>query len=174
MPWFAVAAAAGAAVALARKIVVRHTRGLVGRRAVEDPELVRTVARFTLAPGHDADAALLAIAAELSREVAAPLEVTRDAVRGRTDDGRSVDIVRISPRPAGDVPPGSYTVELTRAWTGAMLGDHARTLLSRVHDALLPIAIELAWHWRQDRGFAHPHASPHDAPLTAHRQAASP
>lgn len=155
MPWFAVAAAAGAAVALARKIVMRHARGLVGQRAIEDPPDVRTVARFELASSRSTDDALLAIAGELARDVDGAIEVTADAVRSEAD-GTRTDIVRITRVHT------TCTVELTRAWTGAVLGAHARALLDRISDALAALGCEAAWHLRQDRGFVEPHALPYD------------
>lgn len=171
MPWFAVAAAAGAAVALARKIVMRHARGLVGQRAIEDPPDVRTVARFELPVSRSTDDVLLAIAAELARDIDGAIEVTADAVRSEADGART-DIVRIAAAPrhapvddTGAVARPAYTIELTRAWTGALLGAHARRLLDRISAALGSLECEVAWHARQDRGFVEPHALPYDTPL---------
>lgn len=171
MPWFAAAAAAGAALALAGKLVSRHARGLIGRRAVEDPPGMRTVVRFVIhAPverlGTDPrapDQVLLAVAAELARDFDDPLELTADAVRTRPrPNAGPVDLVRLARR---RVAPPTYTLELTRAWTGIHLDDDARRLLVRIHEALStsPIVREVAWFARQDRAFVSGDPFPYDA-----------
>ena len=158
MPWFAVPAAL-AFGGLVGKLVARHLRGQAATRALEDPPGVRTVARFELAPGGELDELLLAVAAELARGFDRPVEVTGDAVRARAHPlAADTDIVRLGRRAAG----GCYTLELTRAWTGAELDDLAHAQLQRIHAALVahPHVRALTWHSRQDRelqdGFAMP------------------
>jgi len=155
MPWFLPALAAGATVALAKKIVARYWHGQHAHTAVADPPGLRTIARFRSARGEDV---LLAIAAELARDLATPLEVTRDAVRTRPEPGADlVDVVRLARRG------GMFTVELTRAWTGVYLGSQTRQLLARIADALDTIdATEVAWFARQDRELAAAHPAPFD------------
>ena len=163
MAWFAVPVAI-ATIGLVGKLVSRHVLGRFGAQALEDPPGVRTIARFELAEAATPGDVLLAVAAELAREQDGRVEVTADAVRGRPHPlaGR-VDAVRIARQGAGG---RAYALELTRAWTGAMLDDDALALLLRIHEALasLPGVRGLAWHARQDRGFAAPHVFPLDAP----------
>jgi hypothetical protein len=163
MAWFAVPVAIATA-GLIGKLVARHVRGQLGAQALEDPPGVRTIASFELDGRTAAADVLLAVAAELSRDQEQRVEVTADAVRARPHPlaGR-VDAVRISRREGGA---RAYTVELTRAWTGAMLDDDALALLLRVHEALvsLPGLRALAWHARQDRSFTERHVFPIEAP----------
>ena len=184
MLWFPLLAA-GATVAFAGKIVSRHLHGRLARSALIDPDGIRTVARFTTG---NPTQVLRAVASELSADE--PLEVTGDAVRGRSAQGR-VDIVRLAscgpalpgePVPSGfaseppgeqvplgyaSEPPGEqvplgYTLTLTRAWTGAQLDSHALELLAQLHAALVGAGVgELAWHPRQDRDLRDGHAHPY-------------
>jgi hypothetical protein len=159
MPWFVVPAAV-AIGGLVGKLVARRVRGQDAVRAIEDPPGVRTIARFELAPEATADSVLLAVAAELARDLDPPIEVIDDAVRARPHPlAQKTDVVRLARR---DPASGAYTLELTRAWTGAALGDDAFAVLRRVHDALEahPGVGKLAWHARQDRAFADGYAMP--------------
>jgi len=166
--------AAGATVAFAGKIVSRHLHGRLARSALSDPGGIRTVARFTTG---NPTQVLRAVASELAPSADEPLEVTGDAVRGPSAQGR-VDIVRLAscgpalpgePVPLGfaSEPPGEpvplgYTLTLTRAWTGAQLDSRALELLAQLHAALVAAGVgELAWHPRQDRDLRDPHAHPY-------------
>ena len=149
MPFWLPAFAVGAVVVLTGKAVKRHVIGQLGRRAVEDPDGIRTVAVFAL--DREPDALLLELAVELTRSVSIrPIEVTEDAVRGR-----GTDIVRLAPCDRG------YTLTLTRAWTGAQLTTRALDLLAELHAALVGAGVRnLAWHARQDRDFVVPARHP--------------
>lgn len=166
MPWFLPAMAAGATVVLAKKLIARAWNEYYVQYATHDPPGLRTIARFVVdGPEGIAqlDDLLPAIATEVSRELGT-VQVSGDAIRARTEDG-AVDVVRIAREPA------SWTVELTRAWTGTYLGEHARRLLERIDQALRdhPGVRGLEWFARQDRRFARPHASPCDPPIAAVR-----
>ena len=150
VPWFLPAIAATATAALARKIVARYWHGVAAQHAQADPPGFRTVARFDAERPRDV---LRAIAIELGYDVAG-IEVTTDAIRAPAD-GAVIDLVRLRTGPA-------MTVELTRAWTGAYLGTHARQLLHRMHTALSKHAREVTWFARQDRAFAAPFTEPCD------------
>ena len=159
MPWFVVPAAV-AIGGFVGKLVARHLRGQAAVRAIEDPPGVRTIARFELAPGVTPESVLLAVAAELARELDPPIDVIEDAVRARAHPlADTTDVVRISRR---DPATGACTLELTRAWTGAELDEAAHAVLRRIHDALdaHPGVSKLAWHARQDRAFADGYAMP--------------
>jgi hypothetical protein len=148
MPFWIPAMAAAGAVALIGKIIQRHYNGQLGYSAVEDPEGIRTVARFATA---DEEQLLVAIAADLTGPIEGPLQVTHDAIRTR----EGVDIVRLSPCPAG------FTLALTRAFTGPQLDSRAVEILGRLHHALVSRGVrELVWHARQDRELVVPHAHP--------------
>jgi hypothetical protein len=165
MPWFAVPVAI-ATIGFVGKLVSRHIRGQLASQALEDPPGVRTIAHFELDERTTPADVLLAVAAELARDQDQRVEVTADAVRSRPHPlaGR-VDAVRLARRDGG-ARARAYTLELTRAWTGAMLDDDALALLLRVHDALvsLPGIQALAWHARQDRSFTEQHVFPIEAP----------
>jgi hypothetical protein len=147
--WFPVIAA-GAAMALVGKAITRHLNGQLASSAVHDPEGVRTVARFTVTEG-STETVLDAIATELGRTID-ELEVKGDAVRRQ-----SIDIVRLT-----TCGPATYSLMLTRAWTGPQLHGDAYDLLGQIHRALVSHAgiSELAWYARQDRelarGYRHP------------------
>lgn len=167
MPWFLPAMAAGATVVLAKKLIARAWNEYYARYATHDPAGLRTVARFAVdGPEGIAQLAdlLPAIAAELVHDLPGPLAITDDAIRAATDSG-AVDVVRVAREPA------SWTVELTRAWTGTYLGEGARRLLEKIDTALRehPGVRGLAWFARQDRRFALPFASPCDASFAAAR-----
>jgi len=150
VPWFIPALTATATFALARKIVARYWHGLHARYAQEDPPGLRTVARFAT---DSSDNVKRAIVASLSRDLEDPLEITRDAIRAG-----DVEIVRVARREAAQ----TWTVELTRAWTGVYLGEQTRQVLHRIDVALRSVAREVAWFARQDRELALPHATPFD------------
>lgn len=167
--WFAVPVAVATA-GLVGKLVSRHLRGQLAARALEDPPGVRTIAHFELAPGAMPGDVLLAVAGELVGDLEHRVEVTEDAVRARRHPlAARIDVVRLSRRdPRTDA---AYTLELTRAWTGAELDEAALALLLRIHDALVSHASirELAWHARQDRQFDERHVFPMEAPLAVAR-----
>jgi hypothetical protein len=148
MPFWIPAIAAGAAVALVGKIIQRHLNGQLGHSAVEDPEGIRTVARFATA---DEARLLAALANDLTGPIEGPLEVTRDAIR--TPAG--VDIVRLAPVTGG------FSLALTRAFTGPQLDARSVEILDRLHRALTRRGVrDLCWHARQDRELRSPHAHP--------------
>ena len=147
MPFWIPAIAAAGAVALIGKIIQRHYNGQLGYSAVEDPDGIRTVARFA----SDDEQLLVALAADLTGPIEGPLQVTHDAIRTR--DG--IDIVRLAPYGEG------FTLALTRAFTGPQLDSRAVEILGRLHHALVRCGVrELVWHARQDRELAAPHAHP--------------
>jgi len=151
-------------------VAQRRWRAIVRRRAAQDPAGLRTVASFVFAPverlGEDpsAPAALLR---DLARAVRCdePVEATSTVLRAPPGERRSpIDLVRLARR---DTPPGSYTLELTRDYTGlddAMVAN-ARYMLALLHDALAarPDILELRWHPRQDTALAGGVPYPFDA-----------
>ena len=157
MPWFLPVLTATATVAFARKIVARYWHGLHAQYAEADPPGVRTVARFSADSPTDV---MAVIAKSLARDV--DVEIVKDAIRSAADDG-PVDIVRLVPRAQ------AWTVELTRAWTGAYLGVQTRHWLQRIDVALRSAAREIAWFARQDRELTDPHATPYDEQALAAR-----
>lgn len=146
MPWFLPVLTATATAAFARKIIARYWHGVHSQHAVHDPPGLRTVARFSADQPTDV---MRAIVASLSRDFA--VEHVGDAVRAA-----EVDVVRSSKR--GE----TWTVELTRAWTGVELGERVRAALGRIDLALRSSAREIAWFARQDRALVEPHATPFD------------
>ena len=161
MPWFLPALTATATFALARKIVARYWHGLHGEHAATDPPGIRTVARFT---SDRVDDVMLAIATSLTRDLD-DLEITEDAIRAPDAEGRRVDIVRLARRDKTT----TWTIELTRAWTGVYLGEQARHVLQRIAVALASSAHDIAWFARQDRELALAHATPYDEQAIASR-----
>ncbi|MDQ3368197.1 MAG: hypothetical protein M3680_22460 [Myxococcota bacterium] len=155
MPWFIPAIAVGATMALTRKIVARYWHAQTAHLAAADPPGLRTVVRFT----GDPQDAMLAVAAELARDLDAPIEVTRDAIRALTGGHPvPVEIVRL-----GSQPGACSTFELTRAWTGVHLGEETRLVLRRIDDALRSFgATDILWFGRHDRSFVDAHARPYD------------
>lgn len=151
MPWFLPALAATATVAFARKVVARYWHGVHAQHAQHDPPGLRTVARFSADQPADV---MRAIVASLSRDF--PVEHVGDAVRTQ-DEEQAIDVVRTVKRD------GTWTVELTRAWTGVYLGEQVRHVLNRIDVALRSTAREIAWFARQDRALAEPFATPFDA-----------
>jgi hypothetical protein len=148
MHWLAVLAYA----AVARKLIQRYRRGNDVAVILADPDNVRTLAQFELDAEH-VRALLSMIAGALGLDG----WVVEDAtIRARRSD-RNVDVVRLVA--CGE---RRYTLELTRAWTGAELGAPTRALLIRIHDVLAsdPDVHHLAWHQRQDRALAIPFAAP--------------
>jgi hypothetical protein len=149
MHWLAVLAYA----AVARKLIQRYRRGLDVDVILADPEHVRTLAQFELADPAHARSLLVAIAEALELD---GWVVEDNAIRARKGE-RELDVVRLV---ANDR--ARYTLELTRAWTGAELGAPTRAMLIRIHDVLAgdPRVLRLGWHQRQDRALAIPHAAP--------------
>lgn len=157
MPWFLPALTATATFAFARKILARYWHGMHAQHAQADPPGLRTVARFSA----DNPAEVMAvIARSLSRDF--PVEITADAIRAQ-DEGTLVDVVRLGRRAQ------TWTVELTRAWTGVYLGEQTRHVLRRIDVALRSSAREIAWFARQDRELATPHSTPYDEQALAAR-----
>ena len=150
MPWFLPALAATATFAFARKVVARYWHGMHAQHAQADPPGLRTVARFS---ADSTDDVMRAIAASLTRDF--DVEITKDAIRAQVDDAL-VDVVRLARRDT------TWTVELTRAWTGVYLGEQTRHLLRRIDVALRSSAREIAWFARQDRELLEPYATPYD------------
>jgi hypothetical protein len=150
MPWFLPALAATATFAFARKVVARYWHGMHAQHAQADPPGLRTVARFS---ADGPDNVMRALAASLSRDL--EVEVTKDAIRALVDEAL-VDVVRLVRRGA------TWTVELTRAWTGVYLGEQTRHVLRRIDVALRSSAREIAWFARQDRELVEPYATPYD------------
>jgi len=123
MPWFLPALAATATAAFARKVIARYWHGVHAQHAQADPPGLRTVARFSAdTPGE----VMAAIARSLGRDF--PVEITADAIRAQVDED-IVDVVRLARRDL------TWTVELTRAWTGVYLGEQTRHVLALM-DAL--------------------------------------
>lgn len=151
MHWLAVLAYA----AVAKKLIQRYRRGIEVDVILADPEHLRTLAQFELAKHDHARPLLVAIAGSLELD---GWVVEDNAIRARrpgTD--RDIDVVRLV---ATDE--NRYTLELTRTWTGAELGERTRAMLIRIHDVLAadPNVHRLGWHQRQDRALAIPHAAP--------------
>jgi hypothetical protein len=149
MLWFPVIAA-GAAAVLLGKALARHFNGELAQCAVEDPRGVRTLVRFDSAAPREV---MKRVATAIETMLAEPIELTRDAVRtGETD------IVRL----AGEA--GTYTLTLTRAWSGPQLGGRAVELLEHLHAVLAgdPAVTGLAWFARQDRALEDAHTYPFD------------
>lgn len=156
MHWFAVMAV-GATVGLVKKLIVRHLHGTEVPRILEDPPEVRTLARFRLDHAARARDVLRTVASALAPDVGGWV-ATDDVVSARPPGNpHDVDVLRLVHR-GSDV----YTIELTRAWTGADLGQPTRALLVRMHRALAghDAVRELGWHWRQDRALAVAHPYP--------------
>ena len=150
MHWLAVLAYA----AVARKLIQRYRRGLDVDVILADPAHVRTLAQFELADPAHAHEVLARIAAALALDGSF---VEDAALRARPPGAeREVDVVRIV------ATADRFTLELTRAWTGAKLGEATRAMLIRIHDVLAsdPRVHYLGWHQRQDRDLASPHAAP--------------
>jgi len=156
VPWLAVMAI-GATVGFAKKLYARHRHGTEVAVILHDPPEVRTLARFTLhAPG-STRALLASLASALAPDIDSWV-VEGDVVRARRPRAaHDVEVLRLVSR--GEA---LYTLELTRAWTGADLGEPTRSLLVRLHDALTrhPAVADVAWHWRQDRALAVGHPLP--------------
>jgi hypothetical protein len=153
VPWFLPALAATATLAIARKVISRYWHGQLAQHAQTDPPGLRTVARFTIEqPG----AILDALAADLRRDL--ELEVTKDAIRARPEtEAALVDVVRLARRDAH-----TFTLELTRAWTGVYLGEQTKQILRRLHRRIVALAPDVMWFARQDRELADPHPFPVD------------
>ena len=150
MPWFLPALAATATFAFARKVVARYWHGMHAQHAQADPQGLRTVARFSADSSSDV---MRALAASLSRDF--DVEITSDAIRAQAE-AQIVDVVRLARRGV------TWTVELTRAWTGVYLGEQTRHVLRRIDVALRSSAREIAWFARQDRELLEPYATPYD------------
>lgn len=151
MHWLALMAYA----AIAKKLIQRYRRGNEVDVILADPDHVRTLAQFELADRDHARALLVTIAGSLSLD---GWVVEDNAIRARrSGTDRDIDVVRLVA--CGD---GRYTLELTRAWTGAELGAPTRSMLIRIHDVLAgdPNVHRLAWHQRQDRELSLPFAAP--------------
>lgn len=148
MHWFAVLAYA----AIAKKLVQRYRRGNEVDAILADPDHLRTLAQFSLAEPAHAHALLVAIGSALGL---AGWTIEGTTLRARRDE-RDVDVIRLV------LADGRYTLELTRAWTGAKLGESTRALLIVIHDVLAadPRVHRLGWHQRQDRALALPHPAP--------------
>jgi hypothetical protein len=149
--------ALGATVGFAKKLYERHRHGNEIAVILHDPPEVRTLARFWLAdPGRTRDL-LTALARALSPEIDSWV-VEGAVVRARRPGAKhDVEILRLGYRSEA-----LYTLELTRAWTGADLGEPTRSLLVRLHAALTAhdAVSDVAWHWRQDRALAIGHPLP--------------
>jgi len=149
--------AVGATVGFARKLYVRYHHGTEVAAILQDPPEVRTLARFTLGAPTRTRELLSMLAGALAPAIDSWV-VEGEVVRARRPGaGHDVEVLRLVHR-AGAV----STLELTRAWTGADLGDRTRALLVRLHDALVAhdAVTDLSWHWRQDRGLAIGHPLP--------------
>jgi hypothetical protein len=150
MHWLALMAYA----AIAKKLIQRYRRGNEVDVILADPDHVRTLAQFELASTHER-ALLVAIANALALD---GWVVEDRAIRARRiGSDRDIDVVRLVA--CGE---GRYTLELTRAWTGAELGAPTRSMLIRIHDVLAsdPNVHRLGWHQRQDRALAISYAAP--------------
>lgn len=149
--------AIGATVGFAKKLYARYQHGTEITVILHDPPEVRTLARFTLCdPGSTRD-----LLANLAGALAPAIDswvVEGNVVRARRPGtSHDVEVLRLVAR-GNDL----YTLELTRAWTGADLGEPTRSLLVRLHDALTRHACvaDVGWHWRQDRALAIGHPLP--------------
>lgn len=157
MPWFLPLLTATATAAFARKIIARYWHGTHAQHAQADPPGLRTVARFSADSPTDV---MQVIAKSLGRDL--EVEIVKDAIRGSAEGG-PVDIVRLAKRAQ------TWTVELTRAWTGVYLGEQTRHVLQRIDVALRSAAREIAWFARQDRELTEPYATPYDEQALASR-----
>jgi len=157
MPWFLPVLTGAATVAFARKIIARYWHGTHAQHAQADPPGLRTVARFSADSPSDI---MAVIAKSLARDV--EVEIVKDAIRGASE-GVQIDIVRLTKRTS------TWTVELTRAWTGVYLGEQTRHVLRRIDVALRSAAREIAWFARQDRELTEPFATPYDEQAIAAR-----
>jgi hypothetical protein len=149
------------------RVTQRRWREITRRRASEDPPGLRTIASFVFAPierlGDDpsAPAALLRDLAHALR-CDEPFEASSTVLRAPPGERRAaIDLVRLARR---DSPTGTYTLELTRDYTGlddAMVAN-AKYMLELLHAALSARAdiLELRWHPRQDIALAAGMASP--------------
>ena len=142
-------------------VTQRRWRALVRRRAAEDPPGLRTIASFVFAPIErlgDDPSAPAALLRDLARSLRCdePFEASSTVLRAPPGERREpVDLVRLAHH---DGPPGTYTLELTRDYTGlddAMVAN-ARYMLEQLHDALAARSdiLELRWHPRQDSSLA--------------------
>jgi hypothetical protein len=138
-------------------VTQRRWRKLVRRRAAEDPPGLRTIASFVFAPVErlgDDPSAPTALLLDLANALRCdePFEASSTVLRAPPGERRTaVDLVRLARR---DTPAGTYTLELTRDYTGlddAMVAN-AKYMLELLHDALSvrPDILELRWHPRQD------------------------
>jgi len=149
--------AVGATVGFARKLYVRYRHGTEVAVILQDPPEVRTLARFTLTDPTRTRDLLSTLASALAPAIDSWV-VEGEVVRARRPGAdHDVEVLRLVRR--GDA---LYTLELTRAWTGADLGEPTRMLLVRLHDALTAhdAVSDVAWHWRQDRALAIGHPVP--------------
>ncbi len=148
--------AVGATVGFARKLYARYRHGNEVFVILQDPPEVRTLARFSLTGAAEPRDLLAALAGALPAIDSWVVEgdVVRARRAGATHD---VEVLRLVCR--GEA---LYTLELTRAWTGADLGEPTRLLLVQLHAALTahPGVTDVAWHWRQDRALAIAHPVP--------------
>lgn len=148
--------AIGATVGFAKKLYARYQHGNEVSVILQDPPEVRTLARFTLTNAAGTRDLLGALAGALPAIDSWVVEgdVVRARRAGATHD---VEVLRLVSR--GET---LFTLELTRAWTGADLGEPTRTLLVQLHAALTahPGVTDVAWHWRQDRALAIAHPVP--------------
>jgi hypothetical protein len=151
MHWLAVLAYA----AIAKKLIQRYRRGVEVDVILADPDHLRTLAQFELAEPDHARPLLVAIAGALELDGWVVEDMAIRARRSGTE--REIDVVRLVA--SGE---GRYTLELTRTWTGAELGERTRAMLIRIHDVLAsdPHVLRLGWHQRQDRALAIPHPAP--------------
>ncbi len=149
--------AIGATVGFAKKLYARHRHGNEIAVILHDPPEVRTLASFRLADPTWTRDLLSSLAGALSPDIDSWV-VEGDVVRARRPGTQhDIEVLRLVSR--GE---GLYTLELTRAWTGADLGEPTRSLLVRLHDALIRHAVvsDVGWHWRQDRALAVGHPLP--------------
>jgi hypothetical protein len=149
--------AVGATVGFAKKLIMRHRHGNEIPLILQDPPEVRTLARFRLGDPASTRDLLTTLAGALAPDIDSWVvegQVVHARRRGHAHD---IEVLRLVDR--GE---RFYTLELTRAWTGADLGEPARTLLIRLHDVLVADSsvTDLAWHWRQDRALAIAHPVP--------------
>jgi len=155
--WLAGIAIVIALVVAWAHVTQRRWRATVRRRAAEDPKGLRTIASFVFAPIErlgDDPSAPAALLRDLARALRCdePFEVSSTVLRAPPGERRApVDFVRLARR---DSPHGTYTLELTRDYTGlddAMVAN-ARYMLEQLHAALSARSdiLELRWHPRQD------------------------
>lgn len=149
--------AVGATFGFAKKLIMRHRHGNEIPLILQDPPEVRTLARFRLTDPARTHELLSTLAGALTPEIDGWV-VEGHVVRARRPGiEHDIEVLRLVDR--GE---GVCTLELTRAWTGADLGEPTRTLLVRLHDVLVAddTVDDLAWHWRQDRALAIGHPLP--------------